>query len=153
MSEATQVIAGEDQLANERYFGIGVIAAVIANVLFGVQRFATEMLGTRETGWWVNVFGTVTLAALYFYYKAGQSQRFRLCVHLGIGLCAICLMVPVRYGMISSSWWLTVLPLTAVLLMGVRHGMVWAGISMVMMVCVDLLDRKASCRERVSSPV
>ena len=139
MSEATQVIAGEDQLANERYFGIGVIAAVIANVLFGVQRFATEMLGTRETGWWVNVFGTVTLAALYFYYKAGQSQRFRLCVHLGIGLCAICLLVPVRYGMISSSWWLTVLPLTAVLLMGVRHGMVWAGISMVMMVCVDLL--------------
>ena len=135
----TPLISGEDQLANERYFGIGVIAAVIANVLFGVQRFATEMLGTRETGWWVNVFGTVTLAGLYFYYKAGQSQRFRLCVHLGIGLCAICLLVPVRYGMISSSWWLTVLPLTAVLLMGVRHGMVWAGISMVMMVCVDLL--------------
>ena len=119
------LIAGEDQLANERYFGIGVIAAVIANVLFGVQRFATEMLGTRETGWWVNVFGTVTLAGLYFYYKAGQSQRFRLCVHLGIGLCAICLLVPVRYGMISSSWWLTVLPLTAVLLWGCD--MAWSG--------------------------
>jgi signal transduction histidine kinase/CheY-like chemotaxis protein len=132
-------IAGEDQLANERYFGIGLIAAMIANVLFGAQRFATEMLGTLQTGWWVNAFGTVALAALYLYYKGAQRQRFRRCVHLGIAICAFCLVVPVRYGMLSSSWWLTTLPLAAVLLMGVRHGVVWAGISMVMIVGLDLL--------------
>ena len=81
-------IAGEDQLANERYFGVGLIAAMVANVLFGVQRFVTEMLAGRETGWWINVFGTVALAALYLYYQASQRQRFRLCVHLGIAICA-----------------------------------------------------------------
>ena len=133
------LIAGEDQLANERYFGTGLIAAIIANVLFGVQRFATEMAGSSATGWWINAFGMATLAALYFYYKADQSQRFRRCVHLGLGLCAFCLVVPVRYGMVSSSWWLTILPLAAVLLMGVRHGVIWAAISTVMIVCVDLL--------------
>lgn len=40
--------------------------------------------------------------------------------------------------MISSSWWLTILPL-AVLLMGVRHGAIWAGICVVIIVCVDLM--------------
>ena len=110
------LIAREDQVANERYFGIGLIAAMIANVLFGAQRFLTEMLETQETGWWVNAFGAVTLAALYLYYRSNQNQRFRLSVHLGIGLCAFCLLVPVRYGMISSPWWLTILPLAAVLL-------------------------------------
>ena len=132
-------IAGEDQLANERYFGVGLIAAMVANVLFGVQRFVTEMLAGRETGWWINVFGTVALAALYLYYQASQRQRFRLCVHLGIAICAFCLVVPVRYGMLSSSWWLTILPLAAVLLMGVRHGVVWAAISVVVIVGVYFL--------------
>jgi signal transduction histidine kinase/ActR/RegA family two-component response regulator len=132
-------VAGEEQLANERYFGIGLIAAMVANVLFGVQRFATAMLGTQETGWWVNVLGAVMLAALYLYYRNDQGRRFRLCVHLGLALCAFCLAVPVRYGMISLSWWLTILPLAAVLLMGVRHGAIWAGICVVMIVCVDLL--------------
>lgn len=131
-------IAGEDQQANERYFGIGLIAALVANVVFGVQRVATEMLTGRTTGWWINVFGALTLAALYFYYRADQPRRFRLCVHLGIALCGFCLVVPVHYGMVSSSWWLVILPLAAVLLMGVRHGVIWAGTCVVAMVTIHL---------------
>jgi signal transduction histidine kinase/CheY-like chemotaxis protein len=128
----------EEQLANERYFGLGVIAALLANVLFGVQRITTEWLTGLSTGWWVNVFGAAALTLLYFYYRADQARRFRLCVHLGIALCAFCLVVPVRYGMTSSSWWLVILPLAAVLLMGVRHGAAWAGVSAFTMVAIHL---------------
>jgi signal transduction histidine kinase/CheY-like chemotaxis protein len=135
----TPPLGGEEQLANERYFGLGLIAALLANVLFGLQRIATEWLTNRSTGWWVNVFGAAALSLLYFYYRADQARRFRLCVHIGIALCAICLAVPVRYGMTSSSWWLVILPLAAVLLMGVRHGVAWAGVSALTMIAIHLM--------------
>ena len=131
-------ILGEEQVANERYFGLGLIAALIANVLFGVQRFATELLTNQVTGWWINVFGAAALSMLYFYYRMDQTGRFRLCAHIGIALCALGLVVPVLYGMNSSSWWLVILPLAAVLLMGVRHGVPWAGICAFMMVAIHL---------------
>lgn len=69
---SNSLAAGDEQLANERYFGVGLIAAMVANVLFGVQRFATAMLGTQETGWWVNLLGAVTLAGLYLYYRISR---------------------------------------------------------------------------------
>ncbi len=134
---APQVI-GEEQLANERYFGLGLIAALIANVLFGVQRFATELLTNKVTGWWINVFGAAALTLLYFYFRMDQTKRFRLCAHIGIALCALGLVVPVLYGMTSSSWWLVILPLAAVLLMGVRHGVPWAGVCALTMVAIHL---------------
>ncbi len=127
-----------EQLANERYFGLGLIAALIANVLFGVQRFATEFLTHQVTGWWINVFGAAALTVLYFFYRKDQTRRFRLCAHLGIALCALGLVVPVLYGMTSSSWWLVILPLAAVLLMGVRHGVPWAAICAITMVAIHL---------------
>lgn len=135
----TPPMVGEEQLANERYFGLGLIAALFANVLFGIQRIATEWMTDRSTGWWVNAFGAAALTFLYFYYRADQARRFRLCVHLGIALCALCLAVPVRYGMTSSSWWLVILPLAAVLLMGVRHGVAWAGVSALTMIAIHLM--------------
>ena len=134
----TRSIAGEDLQANERYVGVGMLAALAANVLFGIQRFITEMWGGRATGWWVNVLGTLALALLYAYYRADQSRRFRACVHVGIGVCALCLLAPVRYGMVSSSWWLTLLPLAAVLLIGVRGGAFWAVLCTVLIVSVYL---------------
>jgi signal transduction histidine kinase len=129
---------GEEQLANERYFGLGLIAALIANVLFGVQRIATELLTNMATGWWVNLFGAAALTVLYFYFRRDQTRRFRLCAHIGIALCAFGLVVPVHYGMTSSSWWLVILPLAAVLLMGIRHGVAWAGVSALTMVAIHL---------------
>nr|CBA28192.1 hypothetical protein Csp_A06050 [Curvibacter putative symbiont of Hydra magnipapillata] len=128
----------EEQIANERYFGLGLIAALIANVLFGAQRLVTELLTNQVTGWWINVFGAVALSMLYFYFRMDQTKRFRLCAHIGIALCALGLVVPVLYGMTSSSWWLVILPLAAVLLMGVRHGVPWAGICALTMVAIHL---------------
>jgi CHASE2 domain-containing sensor protein len=131
-------ISAEDQRTNERYFGVGLMAAMFANLVFAALRSFTEILEGKETGWWINVFGAVALGALTLFYRMDRGRRFRLTVHLGLALCAFCLVVPVRYGMLSSPWWLTIMPLAAALLIGVRQGMAWAA------ACVAA-DRRRRC--------
>jgi signal transduction histidine kinase/CheY-like chemotaxis protein len=62
---------------------------------------------------------------------------------MGVGLCALCLLLPARYGMTSSSWWLVILPLAAVLLIGVRQGVPWAAICAFAMVGVHIFGSDA----------
>lgn len=130
----------EEQLTNERYFSIGLMAALAANVIFGLQRIATESITGYNTGWWINLFGAVAIGLLYLYFRTNRTKNYQLCVHTGLGLCALCLLLPARYGMISSSWWLVILPLAAVLLIGVKHGIPWAAICAFAMVWVHLFD-------------
>jgi signal transduction histidine kinase/CheY-like chemotaxis protein/HPt (histidine-containing phosphotransfer) domain-containing protein len=132
-------ISAEDQRTNERYFGVGLMAAMFANLVFAALRSFTEILEGKETGWWINVFGAVALGALTLFYRMDSARRFRLAVHLGLALCAFCLVIPVRYGMVSSPWWLTIMPLAAALLIGVRQGLAWAAISILLIVAADVL--------------
>jgi signal transduction histidine kinase/HPt (histidine-containing phosphotransfer) domain-containing protein len=132
-------ISAEDQRTNERYFGVGLMAAMFANLVFAALRSFTEILEGKETGWWINVFGAVALGALTLFYRMDRGRRFRLTVHLGLALCAFCLVVPVRYGMLSSPWWLTIMPLAAALLIGVRQGMAWAAVCILLIVAADVL--------------
>ena len=132
-------ISAEDQRTNERYFGVGLMAAMFANLVFAALRSFTEILEGKETGWWINVFGAVALGALTLFYRMDRGRRFRLTVHLGLALCAFCLVVPVRYGMLSSPWWLTIMPLAAALLIGVRQGMAWAAVCILLIVVADVL--------------
>ena len=132
-------ISAEDQRTNERYFGVGLMAAMFANLVFAALRSFTEILEGTETGWWINVFGALALGALTLFYRMDRARRFRLAVHLGLALCAFCLIVPVRYGMLSSPWWLTIMPLAAALLIGVRQGMAWAAVCIVLIVVADVL--------------
>ena len=122
----------DDRRTDERYFEIGLVAAMAANGVFALLRFAAEAMAGRPTGWWINVLGAVGLGGLTLYYRADR-QRFFLTLHLGLALCAFCLVMPVRYGMVSSPWWLTILPLAAALLMGARRATAWA------VVCVVLI--------------
>lgn len=122
----------DDRRTDERYFEVGLVAAMAANGVFAVLRFAAETLAGKPTGWWVNVIGALGLGALTMFYRADR-RRFFLTLHLGLALCAFCLVMPVRYGMVSSPWWLTILPLAAALLMGKRRAIGWA------IVCVVLV--------------
>ena len=120
--------------ARERYFMLALTAAMFANVVFAALRFAGELLHGRATGYWINVFGAVALGLLTLYYRSGGPGRFRVTLHLGLAACAFCLVMPVRYGMLSSPWWLTIMPFAAALVMGARDGVVWVAISAVLMV-------------------
>lgn len=120
--------------ARERYFMLALTAAMFANVVFAALRFAGELMHGRATGYWINVFGAVALGLLTLYYRSGGPGRFRVTLHLGLAACAFCLVMPVRYGMLSSPWWLTIMPFAAALVMGARDGVVWVAISAVLMV-------------------
>jgi signal transduction histidine kinase/AmiR/NasT family two-component response regulator len=132
-------ISADDQRTNERYFGVGLMAAMFANLVFAFLRSLTEILDGKETGWWINVFGALALGVLTLFYRMDRGHRFRLTVHLGLALCAICLVVPVRYGMVSSPWWLTIMPLAAALLIGVRQGLAWAAACIALIVGADAM--------------
>jgi signal transduction histidine kinase/DNA-binding NarL/FixJ family response regulator len=127
----------EDARTNERYFTLGLMAAMFANVVFAALRLATEVLGGKATGWWINVFGALALAALTWFYRGDPRRRFRLVLHLGLAACTFCLVVPIRYGMVSSPWWLTIMPLAAALLIGVREGAIWAAVCVAMIIGTD----------------
>jgi signal transduction histidine kinase/CheY-like chemotaxis protein len=132
-------ISADDQRTNERYFGVGLMAAMFANLVFAFLRSLTEILDGKETGWWINVFGALALGVLTLFYRMDRGRRFRLTVHLGLTLCAFCLVVPVRYGMVSSPWWLTIMPLAAALLIGVRQGLAWAAACVALIVGADAM--------------
>ena len=132
-------ISADDQRTNERYFGVGLMAAMFANLVFAFLRSLTEILDGKETGWWINVFGALALGVLTLFYRMDRGRRFRLTVHLGLALCAFCLVVPVRYGMVSSPWWLTIMPLAAALLIGVRQGLAWAAACVALIVGADAM--------------
>jgi signal transduction histidine kinase/CheY-like chemotaxis protein len=132
-------ISADDQRTNERYFGVGLMAAMFANLVFAFLRSVTEILDGKETGWWINVFGALALGVLTLFYRMDRGRRFRLTVHLGLALCAFCLVVPVRYGMVSSPWWLTIMPLAAALLIGVRQGLAWAAACVALIVGADAM--------------
>ena len=129
----------EEERANERYFGLGLMAAMFANLVFATLRLATEMLDGELTGWWINIVGALALGALTWFYRGDPQRRFRLAVHLGLAACAFCLVVPIRYGMVSSPWWLTIMPLAAALLIGVRQGLIWAAVCIVLIVGADVV--------------
>lgn len=123
---------------DERYFGIGLMAAMYGNLVFAVLRFANETIGGAATGYWINVVGAAGLGLLAWHYRRDR-RHFAFCLQVGLALCAFCLVMPIRYGMISSPWWLAILPLAAALLMGARTGFVWAGICVVLIVGTHLL--------------
>ena len=120
--------------ARERYFLMALAAAMFANVVFAGLRLAGELSQGLATGYWINVFGAVTLGLLALYYRADRQRRFRTTLHLGLAACAFCLVMPVRYGMVSSPWWLTIMPFAAALVVGARDGVAWAAISAVLIV-------------------
>ena len=145
VSAALPASQTDDRRTDGRYFEIGLVAAMAANGVFAVLRFAAEALAGRPTGWWVNVLGAVGLGALALFYRADR-RRFFLTLHLGLALCAFCLVVPVRYGMVSSPWWLTILPLAAALLMGNRRAIPWA------VVCVVLVAGAYALEAQIVMP-
>ena len=77
----------DDRRTDERYFEVGLVAAAAANGVFAVMRLATEVLGGKPTGWWINMVGVFGLAALTLFYRADR-RRFFLALHLGLALCA-----------------------------------------------------------------
>ncbi|MBL8488138.1 MAG: response regulator [Rhodocyclaceae bacterium] len=113
---------------------MALAAAMFANVVFAGLRLAGELSQGLATGYWINVFGAVTLGLLALYYRADRQRRFRTTLHLGLAACAFCLVMPVRYGMVSSPWWLTIMPFAAALVVGARDGVAWAAISAVLIV-------------------
>ena len=128
-----------EERARERWFGIGLFASLFANITFGVQRGVTEAVSGLLTGWWINLIGALGLAALTWYYWRDRRARRRRALHVGLALCAACLVGPIAYGMVSSPWWLTIMPLAAALLVGARDGMIWAGVSVVLVAAASLL--------------
>ncbi|MBL8491713.1 MAG: response regulator [Rhodocyclaceae bacterium] len=129
-----RAILSEDERADDRYFGLALVAAMFANAVFAVLRLANEMHLGRETGYWINLFGAIALGLLTLYYRGNRNARFRIAVHLGLAVCAFCLVMPVRYGMASSPWWLTIMPLAAALVIGGRDGLAWAILSVALIV-------------------
>ena len=114
------VARAEDRSVEDHYFRIGLAAAMIANIVFAGLRFANEQIGGKATGYWINVVGALGLALLTVVYWRDRRQ-FHLVLQLGLALCAFCLVLPLRYGMDSSPWWLSILPLAATLLIGARR--------------------------------
>jgi len=111
-----------------RYIAIAFWAALGGNVVFAIQRLLSELANGLLTGWWVNVAGALGILAIYGYYRGAPQRRFAVVLSAGVAICATVLILPVCYGMVSSPWWLVLLPLGAVLLGGLRIGVVWAGI-------------------------
>ncbi|MBT9555693.1 MAG: response regulator [Myxococcales bacterium] len=119
--------------ANARLFAVGLIASMFAQVVFGIQRFLAESADGRLTGWQVNLVGGAALGLLYAYLRQRESpRRRRYSIHVGLAVCAVCLVIPIRYGMDSSPWWLGIMPLAASLLGGNRAGAAWAVISAIL---------------------
>ena len=132
------VARAEDRGEESHYFWIGLAAAMIANIVFAGLRYANEQIDGKATGYWINVVGAVGLALLTVVYWRNH-RHFRLVLHLGLALCAFCLVLPERYGMISSPWWLAILPLTATLLIGPRAGLSWVVICIALNISTQLL--------------
>ena len=53
------VASAEDRSEEDRYFRIGLAAAMIVNVVFAGLRFANEQMGGKATGYWINVVGAL----------------------------------------------------------------------------------------------
>jgi len=132
------VARAEDRSEEDHYFRIGLAAAMIANIVFAGLRFANEQIDGKATGYWINVVGAAGLALLTVMYWRDR-RHFRLVLQLGLVLCAFCLVLPVRYGMNSSPWWLSILPLAATLLLGPRAGLSWTGICIALNIGAQLL--------------
>lgn len=107
-------ISAEDQRTNERYFGVDLMAAMFTG--FGLCRPCVPSLKSWRKGpAGGSMFSVPWHSGADLFYRMDRGRRFRLTVHLGLALCAFCLVVPVRYGMLSSPWWLTIMPLAAAL--------------------------------------
>ena len=132
------VARAEDLGEEGHYFWIGLAAAMTANIVFAGLRFANEQIEGKATGYWINVVGAVGLALLTVVYLRNH-RRFRIVLHLGLALCAFCLVLPERYGMVSSPWWLAILPLAATLLIGPRAGLSWVVICVALNISTQLL--------------
>jgi len=132
------VARAEDRSEEHHYFLIGLAAAMIANIVFAGLRFANEQIDGKATGYWINVVGALGLALLTMVYWRDR-RRYLLVLQLGLALCAFCLVLPARYGMVSSPWWLSILPLAATLLIGPRAGLGWAVICIALNICTQLL--------------
>ena len=111
---------------------------MVANIVFAGLRFANQQIDGKAPGYWINVVGAMGLALLTVVYWRNR-RHFRLVLQLGLALCALCLVLPERYGMVSSPWWLAVLPLAATLLIGPRAGLSWVVICIALNIGTQLL--------------
>lgn len=132
------VARAKDRSAEDHFFLVALAAAMLSNVVFAGLRYANEQINGRATGYWINVFGAVGVALLTVVYWRNR-RHFLLVLQLGLALCAFCLVLPVRYGMVSSPWWLGILPLAATLLIGPRAGLSWTVICIALTIGTQFL--------------
>ena len=132
------VARAKDRTAEDHFFLVALAAAMFSNVVFAGLRYANEQIDGKATGYWINVVGAVGVTLLTVVYWRDR-RHFLLVLHLGLALCAFCLVLPVRYGMVSSPWWLGILPLAATLLIGPRAGLSWSVICIALTISTQML--------------
>lgn len=133
------VARAKDRTAEDHFFLVALAAAMLSNVAFAGLRYVNEQIDGKATGYWINVVGALGVTLLTVLYWRNR-RHFLLVLHLGLALCAFCLVLPVRYGMVSSPWWLGILPLTATLLIGPRAGLSWLVICIALTISTQLLE-------------
>ena len=120
--------------------GIGMVAVMVACVLFAALRLTVQLATGHATPWWGNAGAALALGALYLWYRGNPAARSSVAVHGTAGLATIALLIPVAYGMSSSKWWLALIGF-AVLLLGRRsEAVVWTVITIVLLPLAALLE-------------
>lgn len=119
---------------------IGLVAVLIACLLFAPLRLAGTLLEGRATPWWGNAVGAVVMGATLVWFRRRPAARSKVAVHLTAGTAIALLVLPVAYGMSSSAWWLSLVAF-AMVLMGERfEAWLWGVLAVVSLGVVTVVE-------------
>jgi signal transduction histidine kinase/DNA-binding response OmpR family regulator len=124
---------------HQAFVRVGFRAAIVAHTSFFLIRLASELVTHRRTGWWINALGALATTAAYVWFQRDQARRRVPVIHLGLAISFFSLLAPLAYGMVSSPWWLAILPLAAALTISQRAGAFWGAVAIVGMLSAQAL--------------
>jgi signal transduction histidine kinase/CheY-like chemotaxis protein len=124
----------------EKLVSIGIVAVLVACLVFGALRLAVALVTGKATPWWGNVGAGLFLLGLRAWFRRDPGPRSGFAVH-GTALAAtIALVVPAAYGMSSSKWWLSLVAYSVLLMGHRREAVVWSAVILALLPAVAALE-------------